>query len=228
MKKILFNFIIIALSFVIVLLIINRKNITAGENSVNDYMQKTQELIDSKNLDSAKTYLNLMLSKNNKSELYDSASVILKELKQLDELDINISMKILFAMSDEEYQQFSNKTLKKNYLSHPRLNTYYVNKLYAESENWFKDNKDEHVVAKPGSRKYYESVLRNSFLELGYDIDVYVTGEHNQILILTSSFFDADWFQKFKTGGDMDEWHSLGFSRVEISDGKNFQQSDGW
>lgn len=78
------------------------------------------------------------------------------------------------------------------------------------------------------ARKNYQKELRNSFLDMGLDIDVLVTGKNNTQLILTFVLFSDVWFRKFETGGNFNSWHELGFNRIDLRDNYDYHRYIYW
>jgi hypothetical protein len=77
-------------------------------------------------------------------------------------------------------------------------------------------------------RKAYEQLLRNKYLDAGLDIHVQVTGRNNTRLILTFPLFNDVWFRKCETAGNFNEWHSVGFNRIDLTDGYDYNRYVYW
>lgn len=76
------------------------------------------------------------------------------------------------------------------------------------------------------SRRVYETDLRNAFLDEGYDIKVEVSGDDNDILTLTFPLFNDVWDRKFETQGTYKSLQDMGFKRVFLSDGYDYQHEE--
>jgi len=88
----------------------------------------------------------------------------------------------------------------------------------AEKANQAKAKKDSIVA-----RKAYAELLRNKFLDDGADIKVDVRGSNAESLILTYALFNDVWSHRMlKPGGLAGEAFGLGFKKIELSDGYNY------
>lgn len=72
------------------------------------------------------------------------------------------------------------------------------------------------------ARLAYPEVLREQFLDKGFDIKVSVSGNNATDLNLTYSLFNDVWVHNFRKGGLADQVHDLGFKRVHFSDGYQY------
>lgn len=72
------------------------------------------------------------------------------------------------------------------------------------------------------NRRDYEYKLRNLFLDQGLDIKVKITGKNYQNLTLTFALFNDVWLRKFKTNGNIDLWYDMGFRRIFLTDGYDY------
>jgi hypothetical protein len=68
-------------------------------------------------------------------------------------------------------------------------------------------------------RKEYAKVLRTRFLDQGADIKVNVSGKNAQTIKLTFILFNDVWSHRVQKDGLLAEMKTLGFKRVEMSDG---------
>jgi hypothetical protein len=74
-------------------------------------------------------------------------------------------------------------------------------------------------------RKQDVEKIRNMFLDTGADIKVKVYGKTNEILELEYVLFDDVWYRKFETTGIFDNFHKMGFKKIILNDGYNYNTS---
>jgi hypothetical protein len=72
------------------------------------------------------------------------------------------------------------------------------------------------------ARRDYASNLRTHFLDTGADIEVSVTGNNADRLVLRYVLFNAVWVRKFQTGNLIDEIRAKGFKSVKFDDKYNY------
>jgi hypothetical protein len=76
------------------------------------------------------------------------------------------------------------------------------------------------------ARKEYAAMLRERFLDKGYDIKVATDGTNADQLKLSFALFDDVWTHNFmKPDGIASEALGMGFKRVIITDGYNYSES---
>lgn len=135
------------------------------------------------------------------------------------------------------------KALKKGdrivYYQDSSVNSYFLNQLKSRAGEWPKLHKQTlqakakekkqqaeliEVATKmqADGRRVYATQLRNNFLDGGLDIDVAVSGKNATYLKLKYALFGAVWGRKFETEGLFAKFRDMGFSKVEITDGYDY------
>ncbi len=206
-------------------------------------IEKADRFIQQNRLDSAGHYLDLIIAGRNdstiSSRLLDTAQALRWQIKQIGLLDTgNIYIGVLLNMSDQEYEDFLNKRYSKKYLGHPELNNLFLNKLYSKNQNWDQASTAARIPASgssPGNetdaivlRKEFAETIKNSFLNLGFDITAEITGIDNTKLTLSAPEFNDEWFKKFESDSAMSEWHNLGFQQIEIRGDSGYFRVKTW
>ena len=146
--------------------------------------------------------------------------------------------KTLRDMEVDDYKLLCKKQLEKTYFNPEKVNEYFLELLYKErlnrnryiAEEKTREAKRKKEVVRTAAlkRKQYQNQLRNSFLDNGFDINVHVTGADNKRLILIYPLFNDVWFRKMETNGSFDNWHEMGFNRVDIKDGYKYHKYMYW
>lgn len=72
------------------------------------------------------------------------------------------------------------------------------------------------------TREAYAAKLRERYLDQGMDIKVKVSGKNSDRLTLTYVLFNDVWNHKFSKGDALGEMRSLGFRRVDMTDGYDY------
>ena len=77
-----------------------------------------------------------------------------------------------------------------------------------------------NLLVRVGARQNYAIVLRDMYLDQGFDIEVSTAGKKHQILKLKYVLFTAVWVQKYRKDPEVIQtWRDHGFEEVKISDG---------
>ena len=210
---------------------------------LNTYMKMTDQFIREDRLDSAGKYLDQMVTGEydslTNSRLIDSARALQWQIKQIGLLDTgNIYIGVLMQLNDQEYDDFLNSRLTKKYLGHPGLNRLFLQKLHYRSQPWDQtihetDNLSSRTIQSNSKspaqvRRLFAESIKSSFINLGFDISVEITGRDSTTLILTAPEFDDVWFEKFESDSDMTEWHHSGFTQVEIRNDSGYVKVKTW
>jgi hypothetical protein len=206
-------------------------------------IEKADRFIRQDRLDSAGHYLDLIIARRNDStmnaRLVDTAQALRWQIRQIGLIDTgNLYVGVLLNMADQEYEDFLKGKYQKKYLGHPELNKLFLNKLYAKNQNWNQAGNGSGTL--PGGsaadettqgiilRKEFAEAMKSSFTNLGFDIDVEITGINSTKLILAAPEFNDDWFQKFESDSAMADWHHLGFQQVEIRGDSGYFKVKAW
>jgi hypothetical protein len=88
----------------------------------------------------------------------------------------------------------------------------------------FNKSKADEEINSTDQRKLYGSTLNNFFLDRGWDIKVKVSGKNNTDLNLNYPLFSDLWFRKFETNGYFTEWSKIGFKKITMSNGNDFNK----
>jgi len=158
----------------------------------------------------------------------------------------------LLLLSADDYATLDNGKFTKHFLRNEILNKMLIDDMYNNRNriNELKANKEEQkrkdemarkiqeeqdeaeynalIATFAAKRDKYANELRNRYLDAGLDIKVFVSGKDNTQLILKYVLFNDVWMRKFKTSGQLEEWHSLGFTYIEIRDGYNYSKYVSW
>lgn len=87
---------------------------------------------------------------------------------------------------------------------------------------------EEKIVYTASTRKAYETTLHNSFLDNNLDIKVAVKGKNKDVLELKYALFNDVWLRKLETGGNLNQWHEMGFKKIVVTDGYDYNQEVNW
>jgi hypothetical protein len=191
-------------------------------------------LITNHQIDTAATYIQILLNDKEggriSPSLRDTLRYLDRQIGNLLNLDSNnLYISVLLDLSDREYNQLKQNQLHKTFLAHPVLNALYIQKLFNRTNNYGSNKAlQESSSSYKELRRSYARNLKESFLELGFEIDITVTGKDNTSLILSSPIFDDEWFTKFENSGDVAEWHNMGFKRVELINNSNYHKTKHW
>jgi hypothetical protein len=206
-------------------------------------LEKADRFIRQRQLDSAGYYLDLIIDQRKDpaldSRLLDTAQALRWQIKQINLLDTgNIYVGILLRMADQEYEDFLNEKYTKRYLGHPDLNNLFLNKLYSKNQNRQQSSTGLEYPAAGSSkisaaesiamRKELAETIKNSFVNLGFEITVGISGTENTHLILYAPEFNDEWFEKFENDSAMSEWHQFGFTQVEIRGDSGYVKVKTW
>lgn len=82
--------------------------------------------------------------------------------------------------------------------------------------------KNQAALMLANGRRTYAAVLRDNFLDGGLDINVAVSGKNATYLKLQYALFGAVWGRKFETEGLFNKFREMGFSKVELTDGYDY------
>jgi len=88
-----------------------------------------------------------------------------------------------------------------------------------------KKEKEYMVIA---TRKAYEELARNAFLDKGWDIKVRVHGPKSKYITLTWALMGDIFVHNFEKSSMFQEMYDLGFRRVYYRDGYNFSKYTYW
>jgi phage FluMu protein gp41 len=206
-------------------------------------IEKADRFIRQARLDSAGHYLDLVITRRNdstiSSPLLDTAEALRRQIKQISLLDTgNLYIGVLLNMADREYDDFLKGKYQKKYLGHPELNKLFLNKLYSKNQNWDQATSGSAAAAAGSTpdeatqainrRKEFAETIKNSFLNLGFDLTVEITGINSTKLILSAPEFDDGWFEKFESDSAMADWHNLGFQQIEIRGDSGYFKVKTW
>ncbi len=97
-----------------------------------------------------------------------------------------------------------------------------------EADKARREAEKRRVEYERSTRVQYAKLLRNSYLDLGLDIKVRVSGKNKDRLTLTYVLFNDVWVRKLQTNGNPEEWHSMGFNRIDIKDGYDYYRYWTW
>lgn len=75
------------------------------------------------------------------------------------------------------------------------------------------ENKKEYTE---GSRAFYSTELRNTFLDAGLDVKVKVYGQSSDSLELDNILFNDVWERKIEREGYYKHWQDMGFKHVTL------------
>lgn len=78
------------------------------------------------------------------------------------------------------------------------------------------------------TRKAFERIARNKFLDEGWDIRVKVHGPKNKYVTLTWILIGDVFVHQFRKSGICQELHNLGFTRIYFKDGFNYSSYVYW
>lgn len=246
---------IIVMPFIIGITLVSKILIEAEYLEINNItdslMQRANELIKIENFDSSKSLLTLITlqetSFGRECILYDSAVKITWSIDKYIKWQKDERYKdVLINISESDYDELLNNNFYKSYIFHPYLDSLFIQTLYEnrkersyllrhhEAEKkatrkvkWEKVWQ-EKLKAEADVRKVYGEKLRNSFLDEGLDIKVKVTGVNNTRLILTYVLFDDVWMRKMQTSGNFNEWHKIGFNRIDLKNGYDYNSYYYW
>jgi hypothetical protein len=190
-------------------------------------------------LDSASHYLDMVTHQRNESAdgswIADSARALRWQIKQIGLLDTgNLYIGILLNMPDQEYEDFLKGIYHKKYLGHPDLNRLFLKKLSSKNQAWEQNNGEVETAltdlkpANAARRKEFAEAIKNSFVNLGFDIEVDISGTDSTRLILYADEFNDEWFDKFESDSAMSDWHRMGFQQVEIRGNSGYLKVKTW
>ena len=232
MKKILIYFLPIILVFVYLFFFTKIFRSAEPKPHTDSRMDTVDLYIKEGRIDSAFSLLQKIISDPGDAQTYDSALSLQLQIQKIVLLDFSGShIDVLLQLTGEEYESLLNHTLKKQFLSNPVLNEYYVRKLYEKSLQ----NQENSDSPPPGDSKLdanqlrdYAAMVRKTYADLGFEITVRVIGKDSNELVLQSPVFNDTWYTKFDSGGDLEAWHSLGFMRVQIENGSGYVRAKEW
>lgn len=134
------------------------------------------------------------------------------------------------------------------------INSYFLKQLKTHAGDWTKlhkdhlqlqaqekqariavedqEEKDDQAKAQSLAieRRSYAKVLRNNFLDNNLDVNVEVSGKNATHLTLKYVLFGAVWARKLQTGGtiagnSLEDWHEMGFTKISLTDGYDYDSS---
>jgi hypothetical protein len=183
-------------------------------------------------IDSAYSLLQRIIIDPKDALTFDSALSLQSQIQKIVLLDLDGShIDVMLQLTSEEYENLLKHSLKKKFLSHPLLNDFYLKKLYEksiQSSNNITPIYSQEPQPDTNQRREYAQTLSETYADLGFEITVMVAGTNNNELVLRSPVFDETWFAKFDSGGDLEAWHNLGFTRVQIENGSGFVRHKEW
>ncbi len=179
-------------------------------------------------IDSAYTVLQDIIKDTPDQNTYDSALSLQLQIQRIILLDIpGKQTDALLELSAAEYELLQSNQLEKQFLSNPRLNNYYLQKLHKANEQSQSVTVTQENSNAENRRNYAEDLLK-SYNELGFEISIQVSGDENENMTLKSPVFNDEWFTKFATGGDLEAWHAIGFKKIQIEDGSSYIRTKEW
>lgn len=98
----------------------------------------------------------------------------------------------------------------------------------AEAAEESTETASEHEGRTGETRFAYRYVLREEFLDKGFDITVSVSDLGATDLYLTYALFNDVWVRSFRKGGLAKRLHELGFQQVHFSDGDQYDVVVSW
>jgi hypothetical protein len=218
-------------------------NSSSGDDSGHaglDNLERAEYFIAQNKLDSATGYLNRVMALRIDSTVdtvqVDTARSLLRQIRQIEYLDSGtVYIGVLLAMQDREYENLLDHKMNQKILNHPQLNRIYLDKLYRKSRHNGRsgngrsgDEPGPDSVQVISRRHQFAETIRNSFSTLGFEISVEITGADHSGLTLTAPEFDDTWFEKFESDSAMEEWHKMGFTRVEIKNNSGYAKVRTW
>jgi len=204
---------------------------SADDGKSAHLIEKADKFIRQDRLDSAGHYLDLLLSRRGDSTvsplLLDTAESLRRQIRQIGLLDSgDFYLRVLLNIPDRDYEDFLEGRYSKKYLGHQELNKLFLNKLHSKILR--QDRGTGGAENSADQRKAYAEAIRNSFVNLGFDISVESGGTADTRLILSAPEFNDEWFEKFESDSAMADWHSMGFQQVEIRGGSDYIRVKSW
>jgi hypothetical protein len=184
-------------------------------------------------------------------EINISSKILLSEIENYKINQNEKSFKhFLVKMTPDEYKKLNQNNLIKKYFSNSKLNEEFIKILYdnrakrnkyiaeelalqrkkemeeqeAIRQAEIEKKKREKIVELQNAalRKQYEIQLREKYLDQGVNIKVHVYGRNNTIIKLSYPLFNEVWAHKLQKGTLIDEIKNLGFRKLEMTDGNNY------
>jgi hypothetical protein len=242
-KKILLIGIVIVIVIIVITLIstkINRSNIINRNYTADSLLTIALEYTKKAQLDSAIVRLFLIsdMSQNNFSPAaYDNAIKLIMEIDRFRRDQKEESFRAYISkMNEEEYASLMQNQLKTVYYTNPTLNKALIDTLYVhryDRNRYILEEKTKQATekAKKGRefniyqaarRKAYAEKLRDKFLDQGMDIKVSVYGKNNANIKLIYALFNDVWTHKMQKGTLIKEIQDLGFKKLSLSDGYDY------
>ncbi len=225
----------------------HNKFITSQNNIADSLVKESLTLINNKQLDSATIKLvtvGEMVQNKFKPSVYDSAMKLLNDIDKFRSDEKGDNFKICLAnMNDEDYSLLIKNQLYKQYYLNPALNKAFIEILYLNRFNRsiyiieeqkrqaiiFKKQQDEKAkqelevaIANSLLRERYSEKLRENYLDHDLDVKVSAYGKNNVYIKLTFVLFDDVWAHKIQKGALINEIRDLGFKRLTLSNGYDY------
>lgn len=165
-----------------------------------------------------------------------TSNILVKELPRFASKRYQDSL--LFVLEESDIREMKEKKLFKVLFADDTLNRKISEILFARIEerpaiikSYKEREKAEKIEKKERARRIRiasEKILRNQFLDSSLDIKVTVKGKNKDHLYLEYILFSDVWFRKFETEGLFNQYHDLGFNKVTLSDGYNYNKYVYW
>jgi hypothetical protein len=226
----------------------NQSNSIASRNQTADnLLSLALKYTKESQLDSALAKLVLigeMSQDGFKPASYDNAMKLINEIYGFRADQKEESFRAYIAkMTEDDYALLMQNKLENMYYTNPTLNKALIDTLYVHRSNrnrYILDEKikqamldkketverakKEHELnnAQSAIRKAYAEKLRDNYLDQGMDIKVSVYGKNNANIKLTFVLFNDVWTHKMQKGTLIKEIQDMGFKKLSLSDGYEY------
>jgi len=213
-----------------------------SSNETKDFVSQSYDMILTDHYDSALVFA-LKADSVNLNDEYQIPNVLVKEIPKLTSKDYQDS--ILNYLSDLDLENLKARGKDNTFSVDDTINTKIINILDARKDErgaivkaFELKRKEEMIIRRAEAEKITERSkemrvakqidIRNNFLDAGLDIKVTVKGKDKDHLYLEFALFNDVWFRRFETEGIFQQYHSMGFNKVTLTDGYDYNKYTYW